>query len=397
MTQPVKLIVSPGDTLADTLTRTKRLTYDTAVPATTARPIPSARTDLRSARRGPFSTAVGLLTLCSVVGAALAADGPGAPERSSALPGDSLYAVAMVPDGTRAFAVGAFGSVFGSRDGGRSWLTTPTETVEPLFDVAFGDALHGVIVGRSGTALTTADGGESWQVSATGTSKHLFAVAMIDATRGWAVGDWGVILGTRDGGRTWVDRSLDDDVVLASVAFGDSEHGWIVGEFGTVLVTSDGGATWERQSSGTEKTLFGVAALDANLAWVVGIDGLILRTRDGGVTWEVQRGAVGAEALEELAFQDLLSNPGLYDVAIAGENGCVVGDTGTVLVTTDRGRTWVPRTLSEDARLLWLRGAAMTSGGTGLMVGAKGLVVQVVAGELREPAVEAEYAARDLR
>jgi photosystem II stability/assembly factor-like uncharacterized protein len=311
------------------------------------------------------------------------------------VPNEQLYGVHVTDHGGTAFAVGAFGSVFRSGDGGMTWEGLRTGVVDPLFDVTFVDARRGIVVGKSGTTIRTTDGGTTWATGKSGTAKHLFGVAMIDGKRGWAVGDWGVILATEDGGATWTDHSLEEDVVLSAVTFVDPQHGWIVGEFGTVLATTDGGATWQRQNPGTEKTLFGVAFNSPQAGWAVGIDGLVLRTRDAGATWVVQRGAAAADSLEELAFQDLLTNPGLYDVALGGSTGCIVGDTGTVLVTTDRGETWEKRELPVDVRLYWLRGASVNAEGAGLMVGAKGLVVPLVGGDLRPPTVGSRIAARD--
>jgi photosystem II stability/assembly factor-like uncharacterized protein len=324
----------------------------------------------------------------------LAATQPaGAASRASS-PTENLYSVHMLEGGSHAWAVGAFGSVFHSSDGGITWTPQSTPVRESLFDVLFVDRDHGLAVGQSGVILRASAGGRNWVRVKSNTEKHLFKIRMIDRQRGWAVGDWGVILSTADGGVTWTDRSLAEDVVLSSVTFVDHHHGWIVGEGGMVLATTDGGQTWQRQNPGTEKTLFGVAFTSRENGWVVGIDGLVLRTKDGGATWEIQRGTVAAGSLQALGFLDLLHNPGLYDVAMSGPVGCIVGDTGTVLVTTDGGETWAPHSLPEDVRLLWLRGVSVTPQGDGVIVGAQGVAVPLVDGELREPRSGNRHAAQ---
>jgi photosystem II stability/assembly factor-like uncharacterized protein len=320
------------------------------------------------------------MALCVVAMAdeAVANGRPGAPS-------ENLYAVDVLDDGRHMWAVGGFGTVFHSADGGLTWEQQATPVLEPLFAIEFVNASTGLAVGKSGVVLRTIDGGGTWERVASGTDKHLFGVAMSDARRGWAVGDWGVMLSTSDGGVSWSDRSLGDDVVLSAVSFADPEHGWIVGEFGTVLATTDGGTQWRRQAAGTDKTLFGVAFTSRAAGWVVGMDGLILRTRDGGSTWEVQRGSATAGSLEDLGFLDLLTNPGLYDVAISEKTGCIVGDTGTVLLTRDGGESWAPHVLPKEVRLFWLRGASMIPGRKGILVGAKGLVVPIVGGHVGQP------------
>lgn len=373
---------------AHILTPPKGLTYEASVPCAIRLSVPRIRRPLQAVQRLSLLCTLGVLCLCAGLGRA--AEGG-----SLAAPTENLYGVDMLPDGKRILTVGPFGSVFRSDDGGHSWQAQRTPVTDPLFDVSIVSAAHAVIVGQSGIVLVTRDGGATWDRAKTSASKHLFSVAMIDARRGWAVGDWGVILRTDDGGATWTDRSLKDDVVLSAVEFVDERHGWIVGEFGTILATTDGGETWQRQSSGADKTIFGVAFASPHLGWAVGIDGLVLRTRDGGASWEVQRGSVAQADLEQLAFIDLLTNPGLYDVAVAGSLGVIVGDTGSVLVTKDGGDTWQPRQLPEDVRLLWLRGATLTTSGAGIMVGANGLVVPIADGELREPGIGKRYAAHE--
>lgn len=295
---------------------------------------------------------------------------------------ENLYGVDAFGDGLLVWAVGAFGGVFHSDDGGRTWVTQEAGLQEPLFDVAFASPTHGIVVGKSGVILHTQDGGRSWTRAHSGVTTHLFKIAMVDERRAWVVGDWGVVLQTVDGGRTWIDRSIGADVVLSGVSFADAEHGWSVGEFGTVLFTGDGGRTWRRQASGTEKTLFGVTFTSSQTGWVVGMDGLLLHTMDGGETWTVQRGSAAAGSLEALGFVDFVQNPALYDVAIAGTAGCIVGDTGTVITTHDGGRTWQTVRLPEAVRLFWLRAASVTPGSRGILVGAKGLVVSLVDGDV---------------
>jgi len=303
---------------------------------------------------------------------------------------DNLYAVKTV-SASEAWAVGNFGSVYHTTDGGKTWEARDSGTKVPLFGVDFaGD--QGWIVGKSCVILHTADGGRTWQTqkSAIPPEKPLFSVKAIDARTAWVVGDWGAMAVTHDGGATWEDRSLgtvpikveqspdrttttlSDDIILYDISFPDPQHGYIAGEFGTVLATTDGGNTWQKQDVGTDKTLFGVSFPTPEKGWAVGIDGLILRTRDGGKTWQVQRGATHEESIEELGFLETLKNPGLYDVEVAGQYGAVVGDTGKLLTTADGGETWTEQQLPEKQKLVWMRGVSLVPGTHGFVVGANG-------------------------
>ena len=295
---------------------------------------------------------------------------------------DNLYDVAFV-SATDGWAAGAFGTIARTDDGGKTWHTQVSHTVEHLYGVGFVDTRHGWIVGRMGIILHTDDGGETWQHQSSGLDKHLFAVRALDPMHATAVGDWGTILSTGDGGKTWQQNPLNRDVILNSEAWPDAQHGWIVGEAGTILVTSDGGATWSDQHSGVEKTLFGVSFPDAQRGWAVGIDGLILRTADGGQTWQVQHGEAEVSTLEQVGYSDAQNNPSLYDVAVAGQYGYAVGDNGAVFASEDGGATWHRKPVPQEADLRWIRAVSLVSGTHGGFVGASGLTVRIVGNEMK--------------
>jgi photosystem II stability/assembly factor-like uncharacterized protein len=304
---------------------------------------------------------------------------------------DNLYGVRAL-SATDAWAVGNFGAIQHTTDGGKTWREVDSGTRMPLFGIDFGDPQHAWAVGKSALVLRSQDGGKTWKTQATPLSieKHLFKVRAIDANTAWAVGDWGTIIATKDGGVTWEDRSLGvtpvkteeqpgrttttitDDVILYDVSFPDPEHGFIVGEFGTLLVSSDGGATWAGRAMPTEKTLFGVDFDTPDRGWVVGMDGLVLRTGDGGRTWEVQHGKPETAGVEDINFRETLKNPGMYAVRVEGDYGVVVGDVGMVLVSIDGGRTWSRRELPAEDRLVWLRDVSLAPGTGGFTVGAAG-------------------------
>jgi photosystem II stability/assembly factor-like uncharacterized protein len=338
----------------------------------------------------PFRAALAVVWLLfACVGAA-----PGAVLR------DHLYGVKALSE-TDAWAVGNYGAIYRTTNGGRTWEARESPTKVPLFSIDFANAEVGWAVGKSAEILGTTDGGKTWkrQKSPIPPSKHLFKVSAASPTHVWAVGDWGAIAVTTDGGATWEDRSLPklvvrgeerpdrvesivlEDVVLYDIAWADARHGVIVGEFATVLVTTDGGATWVKRTPPTEKTLFGAHFASPDEGWVVGIDGLVLHTTDAGRTWTVQHGNPEPATIDELAFTDALANPGMYAVAVVGTTGVVVGDTGTLLLSSDGGRSWDTRVLPDRERYSWMRDVSLVDG-VGVVVGAKGLSGILRAGEL---------------
>jgi photosystem II stability/assembly factor-like uncharacterized protein len=314
---------------------------------------------------------------------------------------DHLYGVKAL-SATDAWAVGNYGAIYHTQNAGQTWEARDSGTKVPLFSVDFADGQHGWTVGKSSEILATTDGGKTWaqQKSPLDASKHLFKVRAIDLRTVWAVGDWGAIVVTTDGGVTWQDRSLPtlsissgdrpdraehiilEDVVLYDVAWPDAQHGYVAGEFATMISTTDGGASWIKRKLPTEKTIFGIYFASVSEGWAVGIDGLVLHTADAGVSWTVQHGNADPATIDELAFNDALKNPGMYSVAVVGKTGVVVGDTGTVLLSSDGGRTWARRVLPDRERYSWMRDVSLVAGDRGVIVGAKGLSGSIQGGEI---------------
>ena len=189
---------------------------------------------------------------------------------------DDLYAVSL-PDAQHAVAVGYWGAVYQSEDGGLTWAKRESGTLRSLYDVSMGDALHGWAVGQLGLILRTTDGGKTWSPQSNPKQEqgvHLFGVHAIDANTAWAVGEWGTRIFTDDGGQSWQDFSLTIDErnprfvwlapvdqdrvrrgekVFEDVTLNDvtcrpppSQHCWIAGEFGYVFHSETGGRSWDR-------------------------------------------------------------------------------------------------------------------------------------------------------
>ena len=167
-----------------------------------------------------------------------------------------------------------------------------------LNGVSFTDPNNGTAVGDYGVILRTTNGGLNWISQTSGTSWQLWGVSFTDANTGTAVGDAGIILRTTNGGATWALQSSGiQNTLYGGVSFTDINNGTAVGSEGTIIRTTDGGTTWNLQASGTTNTLFGVSFTDAYNGTVVGENGIILRTTNGGVPVELT--SFTAEVLED--------------------------------------------------------------------------------------------------
>src|SRR5438132_13178514 len=86
-------------------------------------------------------------------------------------------------------------------DGSSSWhWQNPLPQGNNLRGASFVDADTGTAVGEYGTIVRTTDGGNSWTVQVSGTTQALWAVSFTDANNGTAVGEGGTIVRTKDGG-----------------------------------------------------------------------------------------------------------------------------------------------------------------------------------------------------
>lgn len=297
-----------------------------------------------------------------------------------------LRAVQFV-DAKEGWAVGDDGVILHSIDGGQSWERQPSGVRSSLRSVCFLNPYTGWVAGREegamgqpsvGVLLTTTDGGLKWRRVALNTFPGLNCVRFRDEKNGLLAGDGvdqypsGVFL-TKDGGHSWqpasgprvtswlgADLSSDggaslggawnrlavlrgEKVVLADVDwFGgrslegihlDKKRGVAVGQGGLVLMSdASAGATWSLADLKLSEEVraccdfLAVHSLGRHI-WIVGKPGsVILHSEDAGETWSWQKTGQNL-SLHGTFFFD-------------ADHGWAVGELGTVLTTTDGGKTW---------------------------------------------------------
>ena len=266
-------------------------------------------------------------------------------------------------DANTGTAVGVFGQIRRTTDGGNTWTLLAGGANKYLTGVSFTDSNNGTIVGDLGHILRTTDGGATWTTQASGTTNFLWQVKFTDASTGTVVGNGGTILRTTNGGTTWVSQTSGTSNDLYYVDFTDANNGTVVGVNGTILRTTNGGATWTSQASGTIKNLLGVSFSDANNGTIAGMDGIILRTTNGGTTWTPQTSGT-LNKLMGVSFPD-------------ANNGTIVGELGTILRTTNGGATWTTQTSGTIRDLV---GVDFINANVGTIVGENGVILRTSSG-----------------
>lgn len=203
---------------------------------------------------------------------------------------DLLLAATMA--GNRLVAVGQFGHVIHSDDGGKTWQqakSVPTQVT--LTSVYFVNDKIGYAGGHDSTVIRTDDGGDTWTQSFHDIDAQapIMTVYFVDENHGFAMGAFSFVIETMDGGKTWNQRELiagsNEDSHL-NKAFATSDGTILVAaEFGKVFRSTDKGATFNEVQTGYEGSFWGGMSLKDGSALVFGMRGNVYRSTDDGVTW----------------------------------------------------------------------------------------------------------------
>jgi photosystem II stability/assembly factor-like uncharacterized protein len=259
-----------------------------------------------------------------------------------------------------AVIVGARGRVLVSHPKYKNlWSPRDSGTKQALTCVSFADERNGWAAGHGGVIIHTSDGGETWRIQRESSPENspLFDIQFPTPSVGYACGSYDTFLKTTDGGETWTLTAPGSDYIYSGLAFLDEETGYLVGEFGTVLRTTDGGKSWERLDlGGYEGSLFGITLLDPQRILVHGVAGSVFRSEDGGQHW---------------VDVSLDQDKSLFRGAVDGDKVVLVGSTGTVLISTDRGKTFL---LRVDKDFISFAGVAAHPRGGFVCVGERGKI-----------------------
>jgi photosystem II stability/assembly factor-like uncharacterized protein len=157
-----------------------------------------------------------------------------------------------------------------------------------LFDVWFGDAQRGLAVGAYGTVLATDDGGRSWQDArariADPDRRHLYAIAAtVEGNMLLLTGEGGLMYRSLDGASHW--EVLDSGHAGTLFGLAATPAGvYAFGLQGALLCSTDAGVSWARLDALTQVVLAGAAPAHDGTLWVVGGMGTLLRVEGSRVT-----------------------------------------------------------------------------------------------------------------
>lgn len=199
----------------------------------------------------------------------------------------ALLGVAL--KGEYAIAVGQQGLIL-SRSGGE-WKKVESGSTERLLSVAVNSKGAAVAVGAFGTVLSSSDGGATWtvikpvweQYAEAGTEPHMYAAAIDENGTITVAGEFSLIMRRAAGSSEW--KSLNKgDASLFALFMGSNGIGYAVGQNGTVLRSANNGDSWAKVDAGTGAILLGVHASNDGKVVVTGMREMRY-SGDNGNTW----------------------------------------------------------------------------------------------------------------
>lgn len=224
--------------------------------------------------------------------------------------------------GGQLWAVGHDSVIIHSADLGETWNLqySDAEAEQPLMDIVFTDAKHGIAIGAYSLILSTQDGGSHWEV---GNMADLLAGELNDAAAAGGEAD-------ASSDDEYVDDEYADDGLGEDEEFEDEgieyhlnailplgeDHLLIAAEAGNGYRSDDNGASWYHFTFPYPGSMFGLITEEDGCVLAYGLRGHIQRSCDTAVTWQQLDG----ENLSSLfgAAHDA------GGIALVGANGALV-------------------------------------------------------------------------
>jgi photosystem II stability/assembly factor-like uncharacterized protein len=221
-------------------------------------------------------------------------------------------------------------------------ILPPYPTSNQLVSLDFIDEHTGWAVGEYGTIVKTTDGGENWKLIEIPWLDYLLDINFPSTMTGYAVGQNGQIIKSTDGGESWDKQSIKYTNNLNRVRFRDEWNGWIVGEKGLILHTTNGGSEWYQQVSNSRGDLKGIGFINDSSLCAVGTDTTILICDNKGKNWQPSniKFSEGVTLEYNYIFRDIFF---LNDTLgwICGARFRSTRERGVILKTTNSGKSWI--------------------------------------------------------
>ena len=158
---------------------------------------------------------------------------------------------------------------------------------------------------------------------------NIYGVDVVDEISFWLVGSYGKILRSNDRGSTWYMQESNTEKHFQDISSWDSKRAVLVGNSGVVFITEDAGENWREidvPKNEIANKLLRVHTYSNGEGWSVGEFGTILRTSNYGRSWEQARDN------EDVILNDIIK--------FGNDQVIAVGEFGTILRSDDDGLSW---------------------------------------------------------
>ncbi|MET3107982.1 photosystem II stability/assembly factor-like uncharacterized protein [Oxalobacteraceae bacterium GrIS 2.11] len=238
----------------------------------------------------------------------------------------TLTAVFAV-DEKNLWAVGHWGVILHSVDGGEHWLLNHSdlEHDQPMFTVWFADAQHGVVAGLFSLLMVTDDGGQTWSniklpVASDKVKSDLNLFRLFSgkndaqSSEVWIAAEQGMVYHSTDRGHSWdVVATGNKGTLWSGILLSDGAL-LVGGLEGKMLKSSDHGKTWKQISSDLKSSVTELLQLPDGTVFALALDGVSAESKDGGEHFTLRT------ALDSRSF-----------------TAAVVSDQGKLILFTDHG------------------------------------------------------------
>ena len=202
--------------------------------------------------------------------------------------------------GAHTVAVGQTGLVMVEESPGK-WAVIDSGIKNRLFSVSVNSAGLAIAVGEFGTLIKSSDGGRTWASAAPdwtqfadaesfGTGEPtMYAAHVAESGEITIAGEYGSILRSNDSGATWtVLRAVTAGVptiFALSIPADGQGNSYAVGQTGELLISADQGKSWGKCTTDTESNFLGVAAAPNGEVVITGMR-VMMRSTNNGVTFD---------------------------------------------------------------------------------------------------------------
>jgi photosystem II stability/assembly factor-like uncharacterized protein len=247
----------------------------------------------------------------------------------------------VVFSGARGYAVGDFGTVLRSDDGGNTWIGLPSGTRNTLGLVQEVDP-NTVVVGGGCTVRESTNAGQTFQrlpveESEGKCASTIASFSFLNASTGYVEQSSGAILLTTDGGQTLTPKTSVplNGATAGEIDFVSSSVGFAITGGGRIYRTTDGANSWTQVGSASAP-LADIVFVTPSTAYAVGANDTLMQSTDEGATWHTLPLALPAGA----------GRPFLTRISCSDVKDCLIatvpagaGGANVLVRTTDGGMT----------------------------------------------------------